>query len=81
MEKQNVTLSLPKGLLRKAKILAVKKDKSLTEMVRELLEEEIRREEGYRRAMARHRRILEEGIDLGTSGKIKVSREDIHERG
>jgi len=80
MEKQNVTISLPRELLKKARILAVKRDKSFNEMVRELLEEEVRREEGYRRAMARHRRILAEGFDLGTGGKLEITREELHER-
>ena len=35
MERQNVTLSLPKALLKKAKTLAVKKDKSLSDLLRE----------------------------------------------
>ena len=80
MEKQNVTLSLPMGLLKKAKILAVERGKSFNEMVRELLEEEVRREEGYRRAMVRHKRLLEEGMDLGTGGVLKVTREEVHDR-
>jgi len=80
MEKQNITLSLPRDLLKKAKLLAVKRDSSLTKMVRELLEEEVKREEGYRGAMFKHQRILEEGFDLGTGGELRISREEIHER-
>ena len=34
MERQNVTLSLPKALLKKAKTLAVKKDSSLSDLLR-----------------------------------------------
>jgi hypothetical protein len=81
MEKQNVILALPEGLLKGARILAVKREQSLTEMVQKFLEKEIKKEERYRMAMKKHKKILEEGIDLGTYGKFEVSREDIHERG
>ena len=37
MEKQNVILSLPKELLKKAKTLAVMKDKSLSDLLRETM--------------------------------------------
>jgi metal-responsive CopG/Arc/MetJ family transcriptional regulator len=80
MERQNLTLSLPKTLLKKAKIFAVKNDKSLSEIIRESLEEKIDDENEYNKAMARHMKLLEKGFDLGTKGKFKVSREELHER-
>ena len=49
MDKQNVTLSLPRSLLRKAKTLAVMKDKSLSELLRETLEEKVNKETGYQK--------------------------------
>ena len=42
MERRNVTLSLPKTLLKKAKILAVMKDRSLSDLLRETLEEKVK---------------------------------------
>ena len=80
MEKQNVTLSLPKALIRKAKLRAVREDKSLTQFVRDLLEREVKRQGGYAKAMSRQRRLLARGFDLGTGGRLKVSREQIHDR-
>ena len=80
MEKQNVTLSLPKALLRKAKLRAVREDKSLTQLVRDLLEREVRSQGGYAKALSRQRRLLEKGFDLGTGGRLEVSREQIHDR-
>ena len=80
MEKQNVTLPLPKMLIRKAKLLAVREDKSLTQLVRDLLEREVERQAGYAKAMSRQRRLLKKGFNLGTKGRITVSREQIHER-
>jgi len=80
MERQNVTLSLPKALLRRAKTLAVLKDRSLSDLLRETLEEKVREETGYQRAKERQIALMEEGTDLGTKGKITISREELHER-
>lgn len=80
MEKQNLTLSLPKGLLKKAKILAARKEISLSELVRESIEERVQEDSGYSKARRRHRHTLMHSFDLGTKGQIKVSREELHER-
>jgi len=80
MEKQNVTLSLPKSLIKKAKITAAKSDKSLSQLMREAIEEKIRENSGYQRAKHRHLLILKSGIDLGTKGHMTISREELHAR-
>lgn len=80
MERQNVTLSLPKALLKKAKTLAVMKDKSLSDLLRETLEEKVRQETGYQRAKERQIALMKKGFDLGTKGKVSISREELHER-
>jgi hypothetical protein len=80
MEKQNVTLSLPKDLLKKAKTLAVMKDKSLSDLLRKTLEEKVRQETGYQTARKRQIALMKKGFDLGTRGKISISREELHER-
>lgn len=80
MDRQNVTLSLPKSLLKKAKTLAITKDKSLSELLRETLEEKVNKETGYQRARKRQIAFMEKGVDLGTQGKITIAREDLHER-
>ncbi|MEK6690410.1 MAG: DUF6364 family protein [Nitrospirota bacterium] len=80
MERQNITLSLPKALLKKAKILAAKKEQSLSELMRESLEEKMREAADYNRAKERHLKILRKGFDLGTKGHITISREELHER-
>lgn len=81
MEKQNVTLSLPRALLKKAKTLAVMKDRSLSDLLRETLEEKVKEETGYQRAKNRQIAFMKKGFDLGTKGKISISREELHERG
>lgn len=80
MEKQNVTLSLPRALLRKAKIAAARQEKSLSEMLKEALEEKIGEETGYSRAKKRQLNLMGTGYDLGTKGKLTLSRNELHAR-
>ena len=80
MERQNVTLSLPKSLLKKAKTLASKEDRSLSELLRETLEEKVKQKSGYQRARERQISLMKKGVDLGSKGKITITREDLHER-
>jgi hypothetical protein len=80
MERQNVTLSLPRSLLKKAKTLAAKEDKSLSALLKESLEEKIRKTTGYKEAKERQIRLMEKGFNLGTGGRIPCSREELHER-
>lgn len=81
MERQNITLSLPKNLLKRAKVFAAKKEKSLSELIRELLEEKIKKESGLEKAKNRAIRMLKKGFDLGTGGELSFKREELHERG
>ena len=80
MERRNVTLSLPKTHLKKAKILAVMKDRSLSDLLRETLEEKVEEETGYQRAKERQLALMEKGFNLGTKGRSTISREELHER-
>ncbi len=81
MEKQNVTLSIPRHLLKQAKIIAASRDKSLSQFLKESLEEKVREETDYGKAQKRQMRLLKKGLDLGTMGQIKTSRNDLHVRG
>ncbi len=80
MERQNITLSLPKATLKKAKALAQREDKSLSALIREFLEEKIRKDTGYREAMETELRRMEQGLHLGTGGRKPCLREELHER-
>jgi hypothetical protein len=77
---QNVTLAIPKDILRKAKILAVQKNTSLSGLLTQTLVEIVSREEGYEQARQRNLAMLKSGFDLGTQGNITWKREDLHER-
>ncbi|MGB5618455.1 MAG: hypothetical protein WBM78_16545 [Desulfobacterales bacterium] len=80
MEKQNVTLSIPKTLLRQAKIMAMSQNKSLSQFLKESLEEKVREKADYKKAQKRQLRLLKNGLDLGTKGQIRSSRDDLHAR-
>ena len=80
MDRQNVTLSLPRSLLRKAKVIAAKKERSLSELMKEAIEEKVKEDTGYKKARERQLRLLKKGLNLGTKGNITFSREELHAR-
>ena len=80
MEKRNITISLPRSLLKKAKMLTVKREESLSQLMREALEEKVNEDADYKEARRKHLNLLKIGINLGTKGEIDFSREDVHER-
>ena len=80
MEMQNLTLSLPRDVLRKVELLAVQQGISVSELLTSELERLVTQEEDYARARQRHLRLLEEGLDIGTDGQIHTARDELHER-
>ena len=80
MDSQNVTVSLPKTLLKRAKVFAASTDRSLTQLVRDSLEILLGGQAQYRRACERQRKLLAKGIDMGSNGELTFSREDLHDR-
>jgi len=80
MEKQNVTLSLPKDILRNAKAAAAINDKSLSAFLLEALKDKLAENRDYDAAMRRQMKGLKQGLALGTGGQITWTREELHER-
>ncbi len=80
MEKQNITLSLPKSLLKRVKVIAAQQEISVSALMERLLSEYVARQEGYQQAKAEHKVILSEGFELGTHGRGSWVREELHER-
>lgn len=80
METQNVTLSLPKELLRQARHVAVERGTSLSRLLAEYMERAVRDEERYAAARRRMSRRLARGLALGTRGERPAPREALHER-
>ena len=80
MERQNITLSLPKDTLLKIKLIAVKRQTSVSGLLTQTLERLVEREDAYAHAQRRHLEWLERGMDLGTAGCVPASRDELHER-
>ncbi len=80
MEKQNITLSLPKDVLLKIKLIAVQRQVSVSGLLTNALETLVEQEDAYSNAQRRHFQWLDEGFDLGTTGQILTQRDELHER-
>lgn len=80
MERQNVTLSIPKDILKKARILAVEQETSLSALLTRTLSDIVDRHERYDTAQTTQVALLEKGFNLGTGGQITWERETLHER-
>jgi HSP90 family molecular chaperone len=80
MDTQNITLSIPKEVLVKIKVIAARRQTSVSRMLTQMLERMVQQEDAYERASRRHAHWLEEGVDLGTRGEISTGREELHER-
>jgi hypothetical protein len=79
-ETQNITLALPKALVKKAKVIAAERETSLSALLAGLLKELVTNDEEYDRARQEHMAILARGFSLGTGGKATWTRDELHER-
>jgi hypothetical protein len=80
VETQNVTLALPAQILREARHLAVDQGVSLSKFLAMLIEEKVATSRRYQEARERQTRLMREGLDLGTHGKITWTRDELYER-
>lgn len=78
MPRQNVTISLSRETIRKAKILAARRDTSISGLLAEQIEILVGEQEAYERAERQAMTLLNQGFHLG--GVIRVSRDELHER-
>lgn len=79
MDHQNVTLSIPKDILRKAKHIAIERGISLSGLLTQLLVELTTREDEYRKTRERHLAVMGE-FNMETGGSLNLSREELHGR-
>jgi hypothetical protein len=77
-EKQNLTISLERGIIQKARILAAQRGTSISQLLSSYLETLVREESRYQAAHQQALELLDAGFDLG--GRIRCSRDDWHER-
>jgi hypothetical protein len=78
MTKQNLTVSLSRQMLRKAKILAARRGSSISGLLAEQIEILVGEEETYERAERQATILLDQGFHMG--GVIRTSRDEWHER-
>ncbi len=77
-EKQNLTISLDRQTIRKAKIVAARRSTSISGLVASQIEVLVGEEEAYERAERQALALLDEGFHLG--GLELISRDALHER-
>lgn len=76
--KQNVTISLSRQVLKKAKILAARRETSISGLLAQEIESLVGEEDAYERAEKQALEFLDRGFHLG--GVIRTSRDKLHER-
>lgn len=79
-ETQNITLSLPRELLRQIKRLAADRDTSVSALMVEALSELADRDRRYLAARKRSLAAMKALTSLGTRGKRTWKRDELHER-
>jgi Arc/MetJ-type ribon-helix-helix transcriptional regulator len=78
METQNITLSLPKSILRRMKVLAAQRQSSVSRLLTQAVEKMLAEETEYEAAHKRQRALLEKGFILGF--RKPANRDELHER-
>jgi hypothetical protein len=76
--KQNVTISLSRRVLKKAKILAARRETSISGLLAQEIESLVGEEEAYERAERQALALLDKGFHLG--GVLRATRDELHER-
>ena len=76
--KQNVTISLSRQVLKKARILAARRETSISGLLAQEIESLVGSEEAYERAQRQALALLDKGFHLG--GLIQATRDEWHER-
>ena len=77
-EKQNLTISLDRQTIRKARIVAARRSTSISGLLTRQIEILVGEEEAYERAERQAMTLLDQGFHLG--GVIRVTRDELHER-
>ncbi|HVW05052.1 MAG TPA: hypothetical protein VHB78_08585 [Vicinamibacterales bacterium] len=75
---QNITVRLNRRTLRKAKVLAAKRNTSISGLLAEQIEALVGEDDTYEQAQRQALALLDRGFHLG--GRIKATRDEWHER-
>ncbi|MDP1568974.1 MAG: hypothetical protein Q8L86_03140 [Vicinamibacterales bacterium] len=76
--KQNITVKLDRRTLRKAKVLAARRDTSISGLLAEQIENLVRENDLYEQAQRQALDLMEPGFPMG--GRIAATRDEWHER-
>ena len=76
--KQNVTVSLSRQVLKKARILAARRETSISGLLAQEIEVLVGVEEAYERAERQAIALLDKGFHMG--GVIRAGRDELHDR-
>jgi hypothetical protein len=76
--KQNITISISRRLLKKAKILAAERETSVSGLLAHQIEVLVSNEEAYQRAAQQALALMDQGFHMG--GVIRATRDELHER-
>jgi hypothetical protein len=79
-ETQNITLSLPKDLLKRMKRLAADRDTSVSALLTESLTRLVDQDRRYTAARKRALAAMRSARSLGTRGQTTWTRDALHER-
>lgn len=77
---QNVTLSLPRALLRKFRTYAASRNQSMTAIMTESIRQMVDQDQRNEKAKARFLKRIRNAPDRSAKGKIAWTRHEIHER-
>ena len=77
--KRDLTVELDVETIRKAKVLAARRDTSVSRLVADEIERLVSDDDAYERAKAHALQLLEHGLNLGSNG-VLVPRDELHER-
>ncbi|HEX9223149.1 MAG TPA: hypothetical protein VF860_07440 [Candidatus Acidoferrales bacterium] len=76
--KQNVTISLDRQTIQKAKVVAARRSTSISGLLARQIEILVGEEEAYEHAERQAMSLLDQGFHLG--GVIRADRDELHER-
>ena len=76
--KQNLTIRLDRTTIKKAKVLAARKETSISGLVAQQIDSLVGADEAYEKAKQQAMALLDQGFHLG--GVIRATRDELHER-
>ncbi|HLA16921.1 MAG TPA: DUF6364 family protein [Candidatus Limnocylindrales bacterium] len=77
--RQNLTVQLDEGTIRKARVLAAKRATSISRLIAAEIERLTDEDDAYMRAKSEALRDMRRGFDLGSHGRL-VKRDELYDR-